>query len=285
MTAADVLYGAIPMVLTAVAAIGLLYRLFTRPVPLESRPAAAAGAWATMPTRWGLGLVFGFHALVLVVPSWVLGWNSSPVRLYLLEGALLAVTLWALIGVFGHLLHFADDPQRPAVTPADALVVGAVLVFLVTGALSQLADRWATSWSAGVAAPYAGAILGNARPELVASLPVPAQVHTLAFFTGLAALPFSRFLVWAAVPARAVHGFLAGLVKPAGDLLWGSAWARAVGVFLYFVIFTVVIPSQVVDRLGDVPDPVRDAVVGGVWAVFLVGGLAMLRWAQRTSRI
>jgi hypothetical protein len=286
MTSADLLYGVLPPVLIGVGVVGFLYRFFTGGIPTDGRPAVAATRWATLPTRWGLGIVLGFHAIVLLFPDWVVGWDSSPARLHLLEGTIVAVSLGALFGVFAHLVHFANDARRPRVTPADVLVVGAMLLFLVTGVLASLVDTWVTSWTAGAAAPALRSILGpHPRPDLIGTLPTLAVAHLLTFFIGMAALPFSRFAMWAAVPVRAVHGFVSSLIRPSGEFGWGGAWARAGIVLGYFVVFTVIIPSRVVDSLGSVPHLVRDAVVGGIWAGFLVGGLWMLRWAQRTQRI
>lgn len=294
MTSADLLYGTLPMVLTGVALVGLLFRLFTRPVALDADPPSApAGPWGTVPVRWGLGIVLGLHVAVFVVPSWVTGWNSAPGRLYLLEGAGLAVSLWLLVGIFTHLIAFADDPDRPRVTIADVLVVLGVLTLVVTGILTALVDRWATYWGAEVAAPYARSLLtGSPRPELMGALPVPARVHTVAAFATLAAFPFSRWLDRLAVPARAVHRFVSDLVapedrdRPAGARVgWGSAWGRAALIVGYFVAFVVVVPSRVLDRMGAQPEFVRDAVGAGVWVAGLVGGFVLLRWAQRSARI
>jgi hypothetical protein len=54
---------------------------------------------------------------------------------------------------------------------------------------------------------------------------------------------------------------------------------------MYFIVFTVVVPSQVVNRLGDVPDFVRDVVTGGVWITFTAVGVVGLWWGQQRARV
>ena len=113
----------------------------------------------------------------------------------------------------------------------------------------------------------------------------------MAFFVVLAAFPFSRFMAWLAAPAAAVRRFVVSLVsppsaEPAGTWAsWGTATTRAVVIVGYFVVFTVIVPAAVIDRLGDVPDGVRDVVVGGVWLGFVAVGLVGLRWGQKRARV
>jgi nitrate reductase gamma subunit len=291
MTTADLLYGALPMALTGAAIIGMLYRLFTRPIPMTARlERSPAGGWGSIPVRWGLGAVVGLHVTALLVPSWLAGWNAAPARLYLLEGLALAVSLWVLVGVVVHLVAFTRNPGR--VSFADAAVVVGLVVLLVTGVLTALVDRWATYWGAEVAVPYVRSLFGGSpRPDLMGSLPVLAGAHTIAGFVTIAAFPFSRWMVVLAAPARAVSGFVRDMVAPprvapAGSWLrWGPAWLRAAVIAAYFVVGVVVIPSQVLERMGSVPPMVADLVASGLSLGALAVGLLVLRWAQRKARI
>jgi len=286
VSSADFLFGGLPMAVVAFAVIGTLFRLFTDPIPLDSHPKAAAGTWATLSTRWGLAIVAAVYVVAMARPEWILGWNSSPLRLYLFEGFMLAVFAWALVGVLLHLVHFASDEDRSAISIGDVVVTLALVLFLTAAILAMLADRWATSWSAGIAAPWLHSLFGNdPRPELMGSLPVLARVHTLALFGVIAGFPFSRFMMWLAIPARAVHRLITGLVTPTGESGWGQSWVRAFAIFLYFTVFTVILPNQVVNRLGGASDFLRDAITGGVWLGALGVGLIGLRWLQKTSRI
>jgi hypothetical protein len=202
----------------------------------------------------------------------------------------LAVSLWALVGIVARLSAFTRDPGRVSV--ADALVTVAVVTALVTGILAALVDRWATYWGAEVAAPYVRSLLGGSpRPDLMGALPVLARAHALAGFVALAAFPFSRWMETLAVPARAVHGFLRELVspssgEPAGARLgWGAAWVRAVAIGLYFVVGVVIVPSQALERTASLPRVVGDLIAGGLSLGALAVGLVLLRWGQKKARI
>jgi nitrate reductase gamma subunit len=266
-----------------------MYRLFTSPVPLDA-PAGGGGQWGAVATRWGIGALLALHAFILLLPSWVTGWNSAPARLYLFEGIVLGVALWALVGILARLAAFTRDPGT--VSPADALITVAVVAALVTGILAALTDRWATYWGAEVAAPYARSLLGGSpRPDLLGALPVLARAHVIAGFVALAAFPFSRWMTALAAPARAVHRFLRELVSPSSEepagarVGWGAAWVRALAIGAYFVVGVVVIPSQALERTASLPRVVGDLVAGGLSLGAVAVGLVVLRWAQSKARI
>ena len=293
MSGTDFWFGAVPMVLTIAAVIGTLYRLVTRPIPLEDRPARRPmSAWSSVPVRWGLGVILAGHLLALVLPQWVLGWNSSPARLYLLEGTGLALAVWLLAGLLVSLIRFANDPGRRPASPADVVVVLGVVFLAVTGILMAIAYRWGSFWGTEVAMPYLASLVSDTpRPDLMAGLPWVAQAHSVATFAVLAAFPFSRWMERLAAPAAAVGRTLSDFLsppsrRPAGQWLgWGPSYLRAFLILAYFVVFTVVVPSMVLGRLGDVPDPVRDIVSAGVWTVFLAIGIGGLWWGQRKARV
>jgi nitrate reductase gamma subunit len=293
MSGAALWFGAVPMVLTIAAVIGTLYRLFTRPIRLEDRPARSkASPWSSLPVRWGLGIILAGHVLALLLPKMVIGWNSSPARLYLLEGTGLALAAWLLVGLLVSLIRYANDPGRSRPSAADVVVALGVIFLATTGILMAIAYRWGSYWGTEVAMPYLASLVSDdPRPDLMAGLPWVAQAHTVATFAVVAAFPFSRWMERLAAPAAAISRTVSDFVSPrqqapAGQWLgWGASYLRAFLILAYFVVFTVVVPALVLGRLANVPDPVRDIVSAGVWTVFLAIGIGGLWWGQRKARV
>jgi len=70
-------------------------------------------------------------------------------------------------------------------------------------------------------------------------------------------------------------------------MTWPAAAARALSIFVYFVVATVWLPSRVL-RIGFIADAnsfVEDLVVLIVWGAALSGGMYALRVAQRRKII
>jgi hypothetical protein len=68
---------------------------------------------------------------------------------------------------------------------------------------------------------------------------------------------------------------------------WTTASLRALAIFVYFVVATVVVPDVVIG-LGPIAEAsnfVRDAVTLGVWGAGLVVGLWLLRRLQARNLI
>ncbi|MBU1493006.1 MAG: respiratory nitrate reductase subunit gamma [Actinobacteria bacterium] len=293
MTGADLLYAALPagLVVAGLLAVPLRIRSVAAPVraTLETPPAA----WARIPLAWGLGIGIGGLAVAVLAPGMVAGWGSSLVRRVLLEGFLVAVGAWFLIGLLARLYAFAADPDRPRITVADAIVVLGVFTLAVTGILVALTYRWVSLWGSEAAAAWVRSTLRvSAEGGLIGDLPVLARVHALTLFVVLAVYPYSRWVGWLQVPMGAVRRFWADLAhppsgRPAGAWLgWGPAAARGALVVGYFVVFTVMVPGAVVERLGSsLPAAARDLVVAGTWGLFLAAGVGGLRWLQRKARL
>ncbi len=75
--------------------------------------------------------------------------------------------------------------------------------------------------------------------------------------------------------------------EPKLDIGWPQAGLVGLGVFGYFVILTVWLPSRLL-RIGAVASSqqwIQDVTVVGSWAVALSAGLVALRVAQERGRI
>jgi hypothetical protein len=68
---------------------------------------------------------------------------------------------------------------------------------------------------------------------------------------------------------------------------WGKAWARTTIIVLYFIAFTVVLPSLVMKSptVAALPRTAQQFIGAGVWTVGLGVGLWGLWWAQRSERV
>lgn len=293
MSATDLLYTALPAGLAVAGLLAVPLRLRAVSPPARSSPDAPLRAWARIPVAWGLGIGIGGLAVAVLAPGAVAGWGSSLVRRVLLDGLLVAVGAWFLVGLLASLYAFAADPDRPRVTVADAIVVLGVFTLAVTGILVALTYRWVSLWGSEVASEWVRRLSrGSARAELIGDLPVLARAHALTLFVTIAAFPYSRWVGWLLGPIGAVRRWSADLVRPPSTrpagawLRWGPAAARAVLVVAYVVVFTVMVPAAVLERLGDgMPAAARDLIVVSLWGLFLAAGLGGLRWLQRTGRV
>jgi mono/diheme cytochrome c family protein len=63
-----------------------------------------------------------------------------------------------------------------------------------------------------------------------------------------------------------------------------DVWAKTAVIVLFFIVFTVMIPSMIIKAgfLSSLPRLARDLLGTGAWAVFLGGGIYLLRRAQRS---
>ena len=128
----------------------------------------------------------------------------------------------------------------------------------------------------GFAAP-AGAI-DESGSEL------PLATGTLPELSGMA------IVVAFAIAVAAVAFVMAPRVVAATDrvnLPWLDAWMRSGIIVAFFVIFTVYIPSRIIqtETVGRLDRIVQDVIASGLWLGALLAGLAGLWWAHRDNRI
>src|SRR3990172_12779605 len=97
------LYGIFPYIAIAVAVTGLIYRYATNQFSyssvssqfLENRQLF----WGSVPWHYGIILILLGHLVGVVFPDGVKAINGVPVRLYILEGTALALSLALLVGL------------------------------------------------------------------------------------------------------------------------------------------------------------------------------------------
>ena len=113
---------------------------------------------------------------------------------------------------------------------------------------------------------------------------LPLATGTLPELTGMAIV--AAF----AIAVGAVAFVLGPRVIAATDrvnLPWFDAWLRSGLIVAFFVIFTVYIPSRIIqtETVGRLDRIVQDIIGSGLWVGGLLAGLVGLWWAHRDSRI
>jgi len=63
-----------------------------------------------------------------------------------------------------------------------------------------------------------------------------------------------------------------------------DVWAKTAVIVLFFIVFTVMIPSMIIKAgfLSSLPSLARDLLGTGAWVIFLGGGMYLLRRAQKS---
>jgi nitrate reductase gamma subunit len=222
----DVIYGRWPYVAATLAAGVFIVRFILagpRLDALREEVAEARSVFAgTRTWRVGACLSLALHFAILAFPRAVLGWNSSALRLYLLEGTGFLVGA-TLIGAWTEVMwrHLTRKSPSTKSALADSFFLGVLFVALASGFLMQTAFRWASSWGAATLAPYVASLLrANPSIELVDQMPLVVRLHVISSFAALVLFPFSRASL---LPVALLHRMLASALGPIGRAL---AWAE-----------------------------------------------------------
>lgn len=174
--------------------------------------------WGTVPFHLGILVVFLGHVVGFLIPRQVMAFNSSPLRLLVLEGTGLVAGMLTLTGLVILVWRRMREPRLRAVTtPVDIAVYVMLFFQVVTGLWIALGYRWGSAWYTAVVVPYLRSVFllqPDVRP--MADLPLVARLHVLGAFA-----LFSTFSA-----TRLVHMLVAPI-----PYLWRSAqvviWNRA----------------------------------------------------------
>src|SRR3972149_1754520 len=97
------LFGVFPYVATAVMIVGLIWRSRTNQFSYSSVSSQFLENkqlfWGSVPWHYGIILVLLAHLVGVVLPEQVKAINGVPVRLYILEGTALALSIALLVGL------------------------------------------------------------------------------------------------------------------------------------------------------------------------------------------
>lgn len=157
-------------------------------LPARSRAGAqlyrGSRAW-----RLALALLLLGHLAAFIAPRFVESWDRSPARLLLLEGAGLAFSAVAVLG----LIDLARRRPEGTIPVPDSLLLGLCAVSLLSGAAAALLYRWGSSWYALSLLPYFRSLV-RLQPDLsfILPLPPPVKLHLLAGIAAATVLPFTQ---------------------------------------------------------------------------------------------
>src|SRR3972149_4707699 len=194
------LFGIFPYIAVAVMVVGLIWRYVTNRFSyssvssqfLENRQLF----WGSVPWHYGIIAVLLGHLVGILLPASIMAFNSFPLRLYILEGTGLALSLMLLVGLAILTLRRISDPRvRTTTSPMDVVVLAVLLAQVVTGILTAVLYRWGSAWFVQTATPYLWSLVTlSPETEYMTSLPLLTKVHAITAFVLVGLLPFSRLV-------------------------------------------------------------------------------------------
>jgi nitrate reductase gamma subunit len=152
--------------------------------------------------RAGLLLLLVAHFIAMLFPGTVLWWNRSAGRLYVLEAGGILIGTVVFLCWCALLWRHLGRSGKPVITElSDAVFLALLCLGLLSGLLTAVIYRWASTWSAITLAPYLASLF-RVKPEagLVMQMPFLVRLHVFSSFAMLAVLPLTRlgsFLVFA----------------------------------------------------------------------------------------
>jgi nitrate reductase gamma subunit len=158
--------------------------------------------YGSVPWHFGILTVLAGHLIGLFFPAGVLGFNSVPWRLYLLEITGLLFGLLALTGLIALVVRRLSLSRIRAVTsPLDLAVLLLLLNQVATGLLIAVLYRWGSNWYAISAVPYLRSLF-TLQPDinLISPLPLLVKLHLFNAYLIVAVFPFSRLIHALAFP-------------------------------------------------------------------------------------
>lgn len=149
------------------------------------------------------------HLIGFLVPSAVMAWNGSPVRLLILEFTAFGFALSSLLGLV-LLIHRRITTKRIMIVSnkMDFVVYGVLLLQIVSGIGIAYFGRWGSNWFASVMTPYLRSIFAlNPNVDLIAQLSTSnamallmVKVHITTAFLIIGIIPFTRFVHFLVAP-------------------------------------------------------------------------------------
>ena len=150
-----------------------------------------------------------------------------------------------------------------------------------TRRFSRLLSRWmsAVLIAAAFAATPTSAFAAPAAPA-----PEESADSGSSSFVGLAILIVIVLLL---VVGAVVFGKRIIAVHDRRTLPWLDGWLKSGVIVVGMILVTTIVPARVIESgaVRDLSREVQDLITLGVWSVGLFGGLWVLWWAHRESRI
>ena len=193
-----ILFGYMPYLLLALAIVGSIYRFTTNRYSWSSQSSQflenRALFFGSFPWHYGIVLVLLGHIIGFFIPSAILGWNSTPVRLYILEISGLALGFLALFGLLALAYRRLTNNRVKALTTSwDVLLIIILLIQVITGIGNAILYRWGSNWYVASAVPWMWSVLTlNPNVEYVANLPLITKAHIFNALIFIGLIPFTR---------------------------------------------------------------------------------------------
>ncbi|MGI9100978.1 MAG: respiratory nitrate reductase subunit gamma [Terriglobales bacterium] len=152
--------------------------------------------WGVVAFHYGIIMILFGHLVGLLIPKYILLWNSVPLRLYVLEISALAFALMTLVGLLGTMERRAHFSRTRRVTSiADWLIEILLLVQVIAGIYVAVFHPWGTSWYAASASPYIRSIF-RFSPDVayITTVPWMIKLHLVNGWLIVLLFPFTRLV-------------------------------------------------------------------------------------------
>ncbi|MHC5011467.1 MAG: MFS transporter [Planctomycetota bacterium] len=198
-TAIDtILFVALPYLALTLFFVGTIVRYRKHPFSFSSLSSQflenRQHFWAQVPFHYGLLVVLAGHLVAFLLPSWILAWNGSPLRLYVLEVTAFVFGILAFVGIINIVIRRFRSPRSRVVTStADWILYVLLFIQIATGLSIALSYTWGSSWFASILTPYLWSLV-RFDPEIAYVVPLPWMVkaHITGLWALLAFFPFTR---------------------------------------------------------------------------------------------
>lgn len=194
----NLLFGVMPYVLLVLGITGAIYRYNSNRFTWSSQSSQFLENrqlfFGSFPWHYGIILVLLGHTIGFLTPSSILAWNSTPIRLYILEISGLALAILALFGLLAlGYRRLTNNRVKALTTSWDVLVLIILLIQIVTGIGNAILYRWGSNWYAASAVPWLRSIVTlSPNVEYVAYLPIITKVHIFNAMVFFGLIPFTR---------------------------------------------------------------------------------------------
>jgi len=194
------LFFAWPYMALALLLVGIIVRYLLTRTQLDGLRAELMDArtvfGGTRTRTWYISLLLLAlaHGVALLFPRFILSWNSSPLRLYLLEFSGFVLGIVALAS-FAKLLwrHAGRSNRSVLIEISDVVFLSLLFLGIASGLYLAVAYRWASSWGALILTPYVASLLRfSPATQLAAEMPFVVRLHLFTTFAALAVLPLTR---------------------------------------------------------------------------------------------
>ena len=207
------LFGALPYVALAVMLIGSIYRYTKKGFQVSSLSSQFLEGrqlfFGSQFFHWGMLMLFLGHLIGFLIPSAVLAWNGSPVRLLVLEFSAFGFAISSLIGLALLIKRRATTKRIQMVSNnMDYVVYFVLLVQIISGLGIAYFGRWGSNWFASVMTPYLYSVFAfNPNVDLIAQLSTSnamallmVKTHIASAFLIIGIIPFTRFVHFLVAP-------------------------------------------------------------------------------------